>query len=185
LVIKLSNNVVNAYRYAGGAEVCQDISDQDTVMQQWNGSSGNKTGGGAIITNTGKGAEFIGLSVDTVKVWLRKGVGSPANSFSVGIYRDASKGTEQYNFHSGNLSAVTTSMVEYEYTSTSGSKHTIVSGDIVAITYPHNSGTLFSRIEYGSVYGGLVFALLGEWDRPPHDYWSYDGNSSGLTFCVG
>ena len=165
----------------GGAEVCQDISDQDTTMQQWNGSSGNKLGAGCLMTNTGKGAEFMGLEVDTVGVWLKKSAGAPDNSFSVGIFREASKTTELFTFHSGDLSTVTTSMVYYEFTAPSGT-HTIATGDFVGIKYPHNGSSLYSRIEYGKVYGGLIFGLLGGWDAPPHDYWTFDSNSSGLTF---
>jgi len=167
---------------AGSVEVCQDLSNGETYMDKWNGSTGNKEGYGVAITDTGEGSEFIGLEVDTVKVWLKKSVGAPDVSFSVGMYRGASKGTELYNFTNGNLSGVTTSMVQYEFTGSSGT-HTIATGDIVAIMFPNNGSRLYTKVYNGGGLTGLVASLFGEWDASPHDYWTYQSSNS-FTFCV-
>jgi len=182
----LSNFVVNPYiSFPTGAEVCQDLGADETSMQLFiPPASGNKTGCGVIITNTGEGAEFIGMQVDTVKIWLKKAVGAPDNSFSVGIFRASAPATEIYNFHNGNLSAITTSMVQYEFTSTSGSKHTIADGDIIGIMYPHNSGVLYAKNNNGGGLTGLVFALYNEWNQLVNwNIWTYQ-SANTFTFCV-
>jgi len=179
----LTPNLFNSYRYAGGAEVCQDLSDGTTYMELWNGSSGNKSGAGVYITNTGEGANFIGLNVDTVKVWLKKSAGAPDNSFSVGIYRTSAPDTEIYNFHNGSLDDITESMVQYEFTSTSGSKHTIATGDVIAVIYEYNGSRLYSNIE-SSTISGLAYKLYNEWDQySSWNIWS-GGSGAGITFCV-
>jgi len=180
----MSQNVVNSYRYAP-SEVCQDQSDSEDSIQRFiPPASGNQTGSGVLITDVGTGADFVGLEVDTVKVWLRKRVGDPDNSFSVGIYRnEGTVGTELYNFKNGNLSEITTTSAQYEFTSTSGSTHTIADGDIICVMNTHNDSIVYTKIE-NSTISGLDIAFFNSWDQyASWDIW-FTRSSSSFTFCV-
>jgi len=169
----MSQNVVNPYRYDVGVEVCQDESDAEDPIQLFiPPASGNQSGNGVRITDTGSGADFVGLEVNTVKVWIRKRVGDPDNSFSVGIYRnEGTVGNELYNFHNGDLSEITTTSVQYEFTGSSGT-HTIADGDI------------YTKIENSPTWTGLDLAFFNSWTQYANwDDWQF-GTSRSFTFCV-
>jgi len=169
---------------AAAPEVCQDESDAEDPIQLFiPPASGNQSGNGVRITDTGSGADFVGLTVNTVKVWLKKRSGDPDNSFSVGIYRnEGTVGNELYNFHNGDLSEITTTSVQYEFTGSSGT-HTIADGDIICVMKPSNTSILYSKIE-NSTISGLDIAFFNSWDQYANwDKWSIVSTSS-FTFCL-
>jgi len=158
----------------GGAaeapEVCQDVTDAETIIQKYDGAvTGNKSGCGVRITDVDTGADFVGLTINTVKVWLRKNVGAPDNSFSVGIYRnEGAVDTVLYNFHDGDLSEITDSVTAVQYEYTGSGTHTIAAGDIV----------------YNSTISGLEFAIFNDWPyQSSWPKWTFNTNAS-FAFCL-
>ena len=173
----------------GGAaeapEVCQDVTDAETIIQKYDGAvTGNKSGCGVRITDVDTGADFVGLTINTVKVWLRKNVGAPDNSFSVGIYRnEGAVDTVLYNFHDGDLSEITDSVTAVQYVYTGSGTHTIAAGDIVCVMQPHTDSLLYTKIN-NSTISGLEFAIFNDWPyQSSWPKWTFNTNAS-FAFCL-
>ena len=137
--------------------------------------------GGKITTSASTAIKAVlGNSVTTCKLKLRK-VGTPSGTITAGVWRTGSGGTIIHTFGTMEASALTTSFVEYTFTSASA--YTFVADDIIGFKYYGTAQRVDSAIGATSLgSAGYPQLRYNEWDNP--DAWATYTNSGGVYFIL-